>query len=213
MRNSQVCMRCQRGAAARPNDRVGLRLLAIRKFAAQFSSCLICVLLAGATAVSAQDSPPSEYEVKAAFLYNFPKFVDWPARRAPVENVLTLCVLGPNPFGKALEVLQDKPVGTVVWRVTFADSKTNLRECPVLFISASDSGNLTQILDSIKGLPVLTVGDTEGYGGRGVVINFYLQDNKVRFEINVEASRLAGLTISSQLLKLARIVPSLGAAR
>lgn len=101
----------------------------------------------------------------------------------------------------------------MVWRVVLADSKTNLRECSVLFISASDSGNLSQILEGIKGAPVLTVGDTEGYAGRGVVVNFFLEDNKVRFEINVEASRLAGLTISSQLLKLARIVPASGGAR
>jgi len=174
---------------------------------------VICVLLAGATVVPAQEPSPTEYEVKAAFLYNFPKFVEWPPRRAAVENVLTLCVLGPNPFGKALEILQGKPVGTMVWRVVLADSKTNLRECPVLFISASDSGNLSQILEGIKGAPVLTVGDTEGYAGRGVVVNFFLEDNKVRFEINVEASRLAGLTISSQLLKLARIVSLSGGAR
>jgi hypothetical protein len=208
-----VRMKWRSSRAVRRKGCGGLRLFAVRKFVARFSSCVICVLLAGATMVPGQEPPPSEYEVKAAFLYNFPKFVAWPARRAPVENVLTLCVLGPNPFGKALEILQGKPVGTMVWRVVLADSKTNLRECPVLFISASDSSNLSQILEGIKGAPILTVGDSEGYAGRGVVINFYLEDNKVRFEINVEASRLAGLTISSQLLKLARIVPDSGGAR
>src|ERR1700674_1256366 len=208
MRNSKVRTEWRRSRGVGRKDCAGLRLFAIRKSIAQFSSCVICVLLAGATVVRAQEPPPSEYEVKAAFLYNFAKFVEWPARPAPDGNVLTLCILGPNPFGNALGILQGKPVGNMAWKVVLADSKTHIQECRVLFISASESGNLSQILEGIKGAPVLTVGDTEGYAGRGVIINFYLQENKVRFEINVEASKQAGLAISSQLLKLARIVPS-----
>jgi hypothetical protein len=212
MRNSQGRMRCQESRTPLPHDCVGPRRYVTRKFVARFSFWVILLFLAGVTAIPAQGPPPSEYEVKAAFLYNFPKFVEWPAKRGAAENVLTLCVLGPNLFGKALEILQGKPIGTMVWKVLPADSKTNMRECPVLFISASESGNLSQILEGIRGAPVLTVGDTEGYAARGLVVNFYLQDDKVRFEINVEASRVAGLTISSQLLKLARIVSPPGDA-
>ena len=76
----------------------------------------------------------------------------------------------------------------------------------VLFIAVSESGNIRQILDGIEGSTVLTIGDTEGYAEQGVMVNFYLEDNMVRIEINIDAARRAGLNISSQLLKLARIV-------
>ena len=98
----------------------------------------------------------------------------------------------------------------MVWEVQPVDSRTSLNECRVLFIAASESSNLRRVLKDIKGNVTLTVGDTNGYAAQGVMVNFYPESNKVRFEINVDAARRASLRISSQLLKLARIVQELG---
>ena len=154
----------------------------------------------------------TEYEVKAALVHNIAKFVEWPAA-AGVKEVLRLCLLGADPFNAAAEGLRAKPVGAKVWEVVPANARANLKECHVLFIAAAEVANLPRLLVGIKGSPVLTVGDTEGYAERGVMVNLFLNQNKVRFEINNDAAGRAGLRISSQLLKLARIVAEPGAVK
>jgi hypothetical protein len=161
-------------------------------------------LTAGAC-MSAQAAAPTEYEVKAAFIYNIAKYVEWPAA-VRTSGPLNLCILGRNPFGNALEALRGQPVGDKVWEVLPVQPNTNLSKCGVLFIAASESNNLGQILDDLKNTVVLTIGDTNGYAEQGVMVNFYSEHNRVRFEINNDAAGRAGLKISSQLLKLARIV-------
>jgi hypothetical protein len=166
---------------------------------------LLGAALAAVTCASARAAPPTEYEVKAAFIHNIAKFVEWPAA-PPTDGKLRLCIVGQDPFGSALDSLRGKRVGDKVWEVLPAKPNSNLRECGVLFIAASERNNLGQLLDATKGSPVLTVGDSEGYAGHGVMVNFYLEQDRVRFEINAESANRAGLKISSQLLKLARIV-------
>jgi hypothetical protein len=170
---------------------------------------LVFVVLAALRCQAAMAAPPTEYEVKAAFIHNIAKFVEWPAVPPSVRSA-KLCVLGQNPFGEALGVLQGKPVGRLNWEIVPLDGSVSLKECRVLFISASERGNLGRILESIANHPVLTMGDSEGYAEQGVMVNFYLEQSKVRFEINQEAANRAGLKISSQLLKLARIVRPAG---
>ncbi|OGS91456.1 MAG: hypothetical protein A2Z95_09200 [Gallionellales bacterium GWA2_60_18] len=160
----------------------------------------------------AHAAPPAEYEVKAAFIHNIARFVEWPAT-APSSNTARLCLLGRDPFGGALEVLQGKPIGGLGWEIVPLAPGSSPKSCRVLFIAASERDNLGGILDSIGNNPVLTVGDSDGYAERGVMVNFYLEGNKVRFEINREAATRAQLLISSQLLKLARIVTRGGGAR
>lgn len=165
------------------------------------------ILLAGitvaiATCMSAQAEPSTEYDVKAAFIHNIAKYVEWPA--AP--GALRLCVAGRNPFGGALDVLRGKQVGKLMWEIEPVNAAASLKHCRVLFIAASEDGNLGQILANVKGNAVLTVGDSDGYAERGVMVNFYLEGKRVRFEINNDAARRAGLKFGSQLLKLARIV-------
>lgn len=154
-------------------------------------------------------APPTEYEVKAAFIHNIAKFVEWPAVPSSVRSA-KLCVLGQNPFGEALGVLQGKPVGRLNWEIVLLDRSASLKECRVLFITASERGNLGRILESIATHPVLTMGDSEGYAEHGVMVNFYMEASRVRFEINRQAAARARLDFSSQLLKLARIVPPAG---
>jgi hypothetical protein len=158
---------------------------------------------------TAQAGQPTEYEVKAAFIHNIAKFVEWPAA-ARTKGTLRFCVLGQDQSGGALDALRGKPIGDAVWEVLPVDRQGNLHQCRVLFIAASESGSLSQVLNDIKGYAVLTVGDTGGYAVQGVMVNFYLEQNRVRFEINAEAASRAGLRISSHLLKLARIVEEPG---
>lgn len=164
---------------------------------------LLALLLLLLAARGAEAAPATDNEVKAAFIHNIAKFVEWPPS-AP--RGLKLCLLGQDPLGGAAAVLQGKAVGGMAWEVAAVKPGDSLRECRVLFIGASESDSLRRVLDGVKGSPVLTVGDSGGFAGQGVAVNFYLEQNKVRFEINVDAARRAGLRISSQLLKLARIV-------
>ncbi len=165
-----------------------------------------------ATSANAQAAPPTEYEVKAAFIHNIAKYVEWPdASRS--GGALKLCLLGQSPFGNALEALRGKVIGDKVWEIVPANQQTNLSHCQVLFIAASESDKLGQVLENIKGDAVLTVADSDGFAGQGVMVNFYLEQNRVRFEINRDAASRGGFRISSQLLKLARIVAPAGGAQ
>jgi len=156
----------------------------------------------GAASADARESS-SEYEVKAAFLFNFAKFVKWPERGAPS---ITVCVLAEDAVERTIEktiggkTLRDKPV--VVKRPADLDDN----DCQILFISDSRRAELARILRSVDGASVLTVGETDSFAERGGIINFRTDNDRIRFEINPEAAQNAGLEISSQLLKLATIV-------
>lgn len=172
---------------------------------------LLCAMLALASCATAKAAPLGEYEVKAAFIHNIAKYVEWPAA-SHTSGKLALCVLGQNPFGDALDALQDKPIGGLNWEIVPASPGMKLERCHVLFIAASERDALERILQSIGNRPVLTIGDSEGYAEQGVMVNFYLEQNKVRFEINRGAAAQASLVISSQLLKLARVITGNGGA-
>lgn len=152
-----------------------------------------------------------EYQVKAAFLYNFARFVDWPNRSGEPASV-TICILGDDPFGGDINAIVGKPVGDRKLQVRRLGSGSGAADCQILFVSGSESSDLGRALGAIKGRPVLTVGDTPGFAERGVVINLYVDQSKVRFEINLDAAKRARLNISSQLLKLARITKDKGAS-
>lgn len=154
-----------------------------------------------------QEAP--EYDVKAAFLYNFTKFVEWPASAFTDEHSsLKICVVGKDPFGKSLEAVVREEVAGRKLTVWQKESMSNPAGCQILFISRSEGERLTEILSAVRGLPVLTVSDTQGFLEQGGIINFILEGSKVRFEINQESAARAGLKISSKLLRLAtRVVP------
>lgn len=145
---------------------------------------------------------PAEYELKAAFIYQIAKFVEWPQPNAP----LRLCVLGGNPFGAALESIRGKPVNERKMEIRLLDAGAEVHDCAMLFVSASAEKYLDRIAAMSRGAGLLTLGDTEGYAKRGVMVNFFPENGKIRFEINLDAARQGGLKISSKLLSLARIV-------
>lgn len=144
-----------------------------------------------------------EYQIKAAFLYNFASFTEWPAG---LGNTLNLCVYGTDPFGENLDKLQGKNVAGRSLAVRRTASVEGLGNCQIVFISQPAIGNLPRVLDSLRGKPVLTVADTPGAAREGVAINMILEQNKVAFEANLGAARGQGLDLSSKLLRLAREV-------
>jgi len=149
-----------------------------------------------------------EYQVKAAFLYNFAKFVEWPAPAfKTAQDPIFVCVLGQNPFGKALEeVIRAKSIEgrPVVFRqVTGAEEAD---ACQILFVSSTEGKHFRSLYANLKPAGILTVGETQGFAANGGVINFKLDGGHVRFEINVDAAERAQLHISSKLLSLAQIV-------
>ena len=125
-------------------------------------------------------------------------------------------VLGTDPFGNIIDrIVEDKKIGTrgfVVKRLKWGKDLKDLRDCKILFVSASERAHIDEIVQSVKGLPILTVGETPGFAERGGMIRFTLEDNRVRFEVNVDAAHDADLNISSRLLTLAKIIPQAAAA-
>jgi hypothetical protein len=155
----------------------------------------------------AQASSVSEYRVKAAFVYNFAKFVDWPAVAfANHQAPLILCIVGTDPFGAALEILKDKTIKHRKLVVQHKSQRETLNDCQIIFISASEHRLLGQLLGPLQDKLILTVSDMDGFLEVGGMINLMTVANKIRFEVNLDAVRRAGLTISAQLLKLATAV-------
>ena len=165
------------------------------------------LVLTAATGASPPRTPLPEYPVKAAFLYHFVEFVEWPAGSPRHPSTITIGVLGRDPFGDVLdEAILDKVVAgrTLVIR-RFADVAA-LEPCEILFISSSEMARLPEILARLDGAPVLTVGDADRFARRGGMIGFYIEDNRVRLEVNRPAAERARLRISSKLLTVARLV-------
>jgi hypothetical protein len=149
-----------------------------------------------------------EYQVKAAFLYNFAKFVEWPALTFKNDkDPLRICVLGQNPFGNVLvEGVGGKTVLGRPLLVSDISDAGRGADCQILFIGSSERKRLRAIFTDLRIVGVLTVGETEGFATQGGIVNFKLEDGRVRLEINIEAAALAKLRISSKVLNLAQIV-------
>ncbi len=270
------------------------------RIAGLFVPCLVllsCIMISDGYPAESQSAQYKEYEVKAAFMYNFLKFVDWPeAKTAKTGNQIIIGIIGQDPFGAAADILKDKKVeerNVVLKRIdslqqlkdaaekdkaelteklkaltknhiiyrdndnkivikpedefeglknitdaaaraakieelkkqgylladpsktadikTIAETIANgqmdtLKKCHLLFICQSERKNTKEIVDLLKNNGVLTVADTQGFLEDGGIVNFVIEDNKVRFDINLTASEKAGLKIRSQLLRLAKKV-------
>jgi len=147
----------------------------------------------------------SEYSVKAAFLLNFGKYVEWP--ETAIGSALDICVLGRDPFGATLdETVAGRTVGSRNVKARRVSDVSQASGCNILFVSRDEQARVDAVLASLAGSPVLLVGEQDRFARQGGMINFVEVDQKVRFEINEAAAKKAGLKISSQLLKLATIV-------
>jgi YfiR/HmsC-like len=156
----------------------------------------------------AQSPAAGEYQVKAAFLYNFAKFVEWPPGGfSDASAPLRICVLGQDPFGQELRnITNEKTVNGRKLQIDHMVDVHLARTCHILFIASSEKTQLNRILEGVRGSYVLTVGDTKGFAELGGMINFVLEKNRVQFEVNHKAAEQAGLKISSKLLNVAKLV-------
>ena len=165
----------------------------------------VLLLLACRVPATAQEvTVTAEYRVKAAYLYNFVKFVEWPAQQS---SVLTICVAGRNPFGTVLEELVR---GEVVSGRRLESRVIPGPEpgCHALFVP--QGANTPAYLQAVRGQPILTIGEERGFIESGGMARFFIDGGKVRFEINPRGAEQAGLRISARLLRLARIVGAQG---
>lgn len=172
----------------------------------------VLVLGAPPSIDSAPRDPLPEYPVKAAFLYHFVEFVEWPRSSPLPPSTVTVGVLGRDPFGEVLDkaVLHKTAAGRTLTIRRFA-SLEELQPCEILFISTSEMARLPEILVRLQGAPVLTVGEADRFARHGGMIGFFFEDNRVRLEVNRAAAESAGLRVSSKLLAVARVVNPLGA--
>lgn len=161
-------------------------------------------------AASAQRVPTAEYRIKAVFLFNFVHFVEWPPSAfanatAPIE----ICILGTDPFGDALDqTVQGESIGNRRLVVRRMEHVVTAGTCHLLFVSRSEQGRLGQVLHAIgSSRSVLTVSEIDGFVGRGGAIGFFLDRQRVRFEISPSHTQGRGLKVSSQLLSLGKIRP------
>jgi hypothetical protein len=198
-------------ALDRSSLRFGIRgglLAAFQRHWPPFAGVVVALVFFITTGLRAQQERPSEYQVKATYLFNFGRFVKWPATlSAGKGDSFPVCVLGQDPFGPILdstlagETLDGKPV--VLRRIS---KPQEAGECRILFISSAEEKHLKEILVAVDESGVLTVSDMRDFTRRGGMIQFLLEGDRVRFEINLSSAETARLVLSSELLKVAASV-------
>jgi hypothetical protein len=199
------------------NDRI-VPLLGLVLMFAWF--CGIIIYAGYAKSQSQANNSVQVYKVKAAFLYNFIRFVEWPeGKMADASKPVVIGVLGKDPFGNSLETITDKKLkdkDVIIKRFKgFEELKKSadkneldqevkaISECHLLFICSSEKDYLSEITTLVKKYSILTVGELDGFMDNGGIINFVIVDNKIRFDINAAAAKESSLKIRSQLLRLA----------
>lgn len=171
---------------------------------------LVMLLLLGQSSfLRAQDSEAaSEYLIKAGYIYNFAKLVEWPATAFPQpDSPIVIGIMGPDPFGPIIDkVLDGKKINGHPFLIKRLKPNADVRECHILFISSALGPHVADTIRLTKDMPVLTISEIPGFADRGGIIHLILEQNKVRFEVNVDAAKEADLNISSRLLVLAKVI-------
>jgi YfiR/HmsC-like len=181
-----------------------MALLRLRNVAIRLA---VVALASAAVHANAQEFVTDEYQVKAAFLYNFAKFVEWPSGTLGRSSPIAICVLGQNPFGRVLEdTVSGKTVDGKTFVVRRVSDGKSAALCQILFVSSSERMRLESMLGELRAGHVLTVGETDAFIDEGGIINLKLDSGKVQIQINVNAADQGGVRISSKLLSLAQII-------
>jgi hypothetical protein len=173
-------------------------------------ACALLILCASTASrpAAGQASSPTEDEVKAAYLFHFAKYVEWPTG-APADTAWVVGILGDGVFSEVLErTLEGKTAKDRAFVAHRLSDPAQASQVHILFIGASEEPRLPRILKALEGSSVLTVSDIDGFAEKGGVIGFRMDGKRVRFDINPEHASRSGLRISSQLLSLARVVPA-----
>jgi hypothetical protein len=172
-----------------------------------FAGMFVIALFLNIQQVKAQTKPALEYQVKAAFLYNFTRFVSWPssAFNSPTAPFV-IGIVGNDPFGSYLEDIidQEKVDGHPIIIQHYSDAK-DINNCHILFIPAGDDNKIKETLAAATHQNILTVSGADKFVNWGGVIGFFKEDNKLRVQINMRAAKAAGIEISSKLLKISKI--------
>ncbi len=162
-----------------------------------------CVLPASIAGTQGADTAV-EYKIKAAFLLNFAKFINWPEGSFPGDDqFFKVCVLGTNPFGSALAAIESRTVGNRKIDLHYVADVQQAKDCHLLFVSGSEKNNLQNISRVLGDRTMIMVSDISGFAGSGGIIEFVTKDNKLAFIINLNRAREQGLEIHSALLDLA----------
>jgi len=185
---------------SRPRRAAALLVLALSAFAVFMSL--------DTRAAEARAKPIREYDLKAAFLFNFAQFVEWPPEAFPEASTpFVICVLGDDPFGKSLdEIVANEAIRNRKIVVQRHRDVQEISICHILYVGASETPRVSHILPALLERHILTVGETDFFTTHSGIIQFRLSENRLRLRINVEAARMAKLSISSQLLRQAEIV-------
>jgi hypothetical protein len=170
---------------------------------------LLCGLIFWAASGFAQTGTQREYELKAGVLYHIIEYVQWPTQSSPSNQPppIQIGLLGQIPFANALEVLDGKTLQGRKIVVKHLTDRQQATECQVLFISASEKARMSDIIAEVRNRPVLTVGEVEGFAEQGGIVNLLADQNRITMEINRATAGESRLSISSQLLKLAKVFP------
>jgi hypothetical protein len=165
------------------------------------------LLVVGALAMARPAAAePSEAEVKAEFIERFTRFVDWDADAMPADS-FTVCTIGESPIAPYLaKLVKRRKLHNRRAMVSKVAASDDLTACQMVLIGANDHKTMRTVLKHTDGRPILTVADAPGAAAAGVIINFYVEDDHVRFEINARAAKDGGLRVRAKLLKLARVV-------
>ena len=170
---------------------------------------LMLMVLAGAAVQAGAQGPVfDEYQLKAAYLYNFAKFVEWPPGTfAKSNDSISICIIGQNPFGSELEdMVRGNKIGERAVAVRMLPDTQQAGKCHIVFIGATESKRTSALLESLKGGGILTVGDTEDFTALGGIIRFRLDGTHLHIQIALETAERSKIRISSRLLSLAEIV-------
>lgn len=178
----------------------------LRKFI--LGMCIILIIQRESTNNVSADSSTKEHDVKAVFLYNFIHFIRWPDTVLTPTSPITLCAIGDSQVVDSLKMVISGKAKTTKTPVALAHLKAHddLSDCHIAFVSRSEQGNYPRILAPLAPKPVLTVGESDNFIDQGGIIEFYLEDNRVRLRISVHRLRAAQLSATASLLKVAKIV-------
>lgn len=171
---------------------------------------MLCLLTGMGLCIDVHAGTVGEYTLKSALILNFARFTDWPPEAfADSTDTLHICIVGDDAIVDAFAGIEGKRIGERRLAVRKVRSTRRLENCHLLFVSGSNRGRLPQIFAAVKGKPVLTIGEMADFAESGGIINFVKSGGKMRFKVNLDAARRAGLKISSRILKLATIVGGL----
>ncbi len=181
----------------------------VRHLQSSLGGLVLLLALALMPGVGSAAETTKEYLIKAAFIFNFAQFVEWPSTAfADADSPIRIGVFGSDPFGGALdEAVAGETVRNRRLVVEHVQHIEDLRGCHIAFVGGSEQGRTREVLDALGDAPVLTISDNPDFTASGGVIRFHLDGAKVRFEINPEAAEQRGLKLSAQLLTLAKLVP------